>query len=961
MKKSTWLLSAGLMAVSTPAFAQPQSPQPDQQPSPTNSGTEQGAVQDGDAVVDNGGAPDIVVTAQGRRQVLQDVPLAVSAVSGETLQNSGATDIRQLNQLAPSLLVSSTGTEANASPRIRGIGTVGDNPGLESSVAVFIDGVYRSRAGAGLNELGEIERIEVLRGPQGTLFGRNASAGLIHVISRRPEFEFGGMAELSYGNYDFMRGQLGLTGPITDNIAFRLDVVGVKRDGFLDVVNAANGTEERVNDRNRLFTRGQLLFEPNDALSIRLIGDYTTRRESCCGAVYLSTAETTDPTPGVPGDFAVAPSNRIVGVLTSLGGTFPSGNDPFQRDISVTPGRTYRGDTTDWGVSMQIDYDLGGARLTSITAYRDYKSEGPSDTDYSNVDILYRADDGNVFRGFETFTQELRLQGSTFGGVLDWLVGGYFSNENLHVRDNLRFGTQYGAFAACRLVATANPNPALRNPANPGCLSTGLVAPGVTARAAFGAGFGAAAPLILGGLDRLSTVNNVGDNPSNYFQDSRNWAIFTHNIINISDEVSLTLGLRYTNENKEFRANFNNNNTVCPVQQAAFANFLPGGATALPAALQPFAAGIVNLTCQGNASSALNALNLSDERDEDELTGTAVLSWRPDTRWLLYGSYSRGYKAGGFNLDRSALGNPIFAPNDPRQAATGGFGTSNLQFDAEIVNAFELGFKYTRRNFIFNAAAFHQIFSSFQLNTFNGSVFLVQNINGCGADLGTTTFNNIEMSADQDPSAATGVCDPDDVEGGVLSTGVELEAAYYPTRDLQFTGGVTYANTRYRNELVGRDTGIPLDPALFLLPGDNLSNAPEFVVTSSITYTPRIGNSGLTALFYVDQRTSSDYNTGSDLFPEKEQNGFTIVNARIGIRGPEQRWSLELWAQNLFNTDYQQVAFNSPFQGANSRAQVQAFGAPTGTNPANFATANQLFSTYLAEPRTFGVTGRFRF
>jgi outer membrane receptor protein involved in Fe transport len=952
MSKSYWLLSAGLVALATPAYAQPQPAQPDQQPAPTDSPTEQGAVQNADENM--GGAPDIIVTAQGRRQVLQDVPLAVSAVSGESLQNSGATDIRQLNQLAPSLLVSSTGTEANASPRIRGIGTVGDNPGLESSVAVFIDGVYRSRAGVGLNELGEIERVEVLRGPQGTLFGRNASAGLISVISRRPEFTFGGMAELTYGNYDFMRGQLGLTGPITDNIAFRIDLVGVRRDGFLDVVNAAGGTEERVNDRNRIFSRGQLLFEPNDQLTVRIIGDYTIRDESCCGAVYLSTAETFDPTPGVPGDFAVAAQNRIVNVLESLGGTFPSGNDPFRRDISVTPGRTYRGETTDWGVSAQIDYDLGGARLTSITAYRDYKSEGPSDTDYSNVDILFRDDDGNAFRSFETFTQEVRLQGSTFGGALDWLVGGYFSNENLHVRDNLRFGTQYGAFAACRLVATANPAAALRNPGAPGCLSP-------AGRGALGASFGAAAPLILGGLDRLSTVNNVGDDSANYFQDSRNYAFFTHNIINISDELSLTLGLRYTNENKEFRANFNNTNTVCPTQQAVFANFLPGGATPLPAALVPFAGGIVNLTCQGNSSSALNALNLQDERSEDEFTGTTVLAWRPDPRWLVYGSYSRGYKAGGFNLDRSALGNPIFAPNDPRQAATGGFGTQNLQFDAETVNAFEIGFKYTLRNFIFNAAAFHQTFSSFQLNTFNGSVFLVQNVNGCGADLGTTTFNNISFSADQDPSAATGSCNPDDVEGGVLSTGVELEAAYYPTRSLQFTGGVTYANTRYRNELVGRDTGSPLDPALFLLPGDQLSNAPEFVVTSSMTFTPRLGMSGLTGLVYVDQRTSSGYNTGSDLFPEKEQNGFTVVNARIGIRGAEQRWALELWAQNLFNTEYQQVAFNTPFQGSNSRAHVQQFGAPTGTAPANFAVANQLFSTYLSEPRTFGVTGRFRF
>ena len=132
----------------------------------------------------------IIVTAQGRSQVLADVPVAVSAVSGETLQNSGASDIRELNQVAPSLLVSSTGNEANGSARIRGIGTVGDNPGLESSVAVFVDGVYRSRSGSALSELGPIDRVEILRGPQGTLGGRNSSASLINIYTAPPEFDF---------------------------------------------------------------------------------------------------------------------------------------------------------------------------------------------------------------------------------------------------------------------------------------------------------------------------------------------------------------------------------------------------------------------------------------------------------------------------------------------------------------------------------------------------------------------------------------------------------------------------------------------------------------------------------------------------------------------------------------------------------------------------------------------------
>jgi outer membrane receptor protein involved in Fe transport len=379
--------------------------------------------------------------------------------------------------------------------------------------------------------------------------------------------------------------------------------------------------------------------------------------------------------------------------------------------------------------------------------------------------------------------------------------------------------------------------------------------------------------------------------------------------------------------------------------------------------VQALAQAVVNLTCQGNSSSALNSLNLSDERSEDEWTGTAVLSWRPNPEWLLYGSYSRGYKAGGFNLDRSALGLPIFAPTDPRNRGSRGaqFGTQNLQFDAEIVNAFELGLKYTRRNFIFNVAAFRQLFSDFQLNTFNGSVFIVQNVNGCSADLGRTTFNAIEMPADQDPSAATGACAEDDVGYGVVSTGIELETAIYPRRDLQFTGGLTYARTRYRDDLVGRNTGTPLDPSLFLLPGQQLSNAPELVVTSSMTYTPRLGTSGMRGLFYIDQRTSSGYNTGSDLFPEKTQDSFTLVNARIGVRGPEQRWAIELWAQNLFDVDYQQVAFNSPFQGSNSRAHVQNWGAGVGSPQVSGSPANQLFSSFLAEPRTFGITGRFRF
>jgi outer membrane receptor protein involved in Fe transport len=431
MRKTGWLLSAALITVAAPGFAQ------DTQSAGPVSGTASAAGQE----LTNAG--DIVVTATRRAEALSDVPIAVSAVSAESLQNSGANDIRQLNQLAPSLLVSSTGSEANGSARIRGIGTVGDNPGLESSVAVFIDGVYRSRSGIGLNELGEIDRVEVLRGPQGTLFGRNASAGLIHIITKKPSFELGGYAELNYGNFDYVRAAGAVTGPITEQLAARLDAVYVKRDGFYHDVT--NNTD--VNDRDRYFLRGQLLYEPSEDLSVRIIGDYTHRDEKCCGAVYI--------------DETVAPANRnlltsqntIIAALTGLGEPAAAFSNPFARNLYVSPGRTYKGLTKDWGVSGEINWSLGGVNLTSITAYRDYRANQGSDTDYSFVDILYREPGNSAYqREFRTITQELRLQGSAFDDRLDWLVGGYYANEKLDLTDNLKFGSQYGRFATCRLV-----------------------------------------------------------------------------------------------------------------------------------------------------------------------------------------------------------------------------------------------------------------------------------------------------------------------------------------------------------------------------------------------------------------------------------------------------------------------------------------------------------------------------
>ena len=882
--------------------------------------------------------PDIIVTAQGRSQQLADVPVAISAVNSETLKNSGANDIRQLNQVAPSLLVSSTGSEANGSARIRGIGTVGDNPGLESSVPVFIDGVYRSRSGIGLNELGELDRIEVQRGPQGTLGGRNSSAGLISIYSKKPQFQLGGTGELTYGNYDFMRGAVSVTGPLSETIAARFDGVYVKRNGFNP--DPANNT--RINNRNRYFMRGQLLFEPTDSLSVRLIGDYTFRRERCCSATYVDASVSPfignlnfPSTPLTPLQMT---GNNIVNVLRDMGQPLAGLTPGRNRTAYVTPGRSFFGKTKDYGGSVEINYEIGSATLTSITAYREYRSGQAGDVDYGTVDILYRAPSDDLYRQFHTFTQEFRLRGEAFDGHLDWLVGGFYADERLKVQDNLKFGSQYGRFANCRIISGGGLAFAY-SPGSQSCITPAL-------RPNVSGAFGAAGPLILAGLDRLDTLNNLGSTIDQYTQKDRNYALFTHNIFHITDALSLTLGVRYTNDKKKFGATFGNNNTVCTANQAALLPLLAGP-------LAGTAGAIIGLSCQGNSTAELNGVSIKDKRSEDQFTGTGILSWKATDDLLLYTSYSRGYKAGGFNLDRSALKSPTLPFANTAGGAQALVG--NLQFDPEKVTAYEVGAKYSTGPFSASVAVFRSEFRNFQLNTFNGTVFLVQTINGCDASLGITDSDQNQSAAAPNFNAApatTGACAPGDVSYGVRAQGVELETSIAPARNFRVGLGLTYAETAYRSDLVGSKTGLPLDPALRRLPGRKLSNAPQYVATSSVTWTPDIGSSGLSGLFYVDGRMSSDYNTGSDLFPQKGQDGFATFNARVGVRGPDEKWSIEFWGQNIFKKDYSQVAFNTPFQAGTTSAPFLDPQYPGG---------RQLISQFLAEPRTYGITLRGKF
>ncbi|KAB2855787.1 MAG: TonB-dependent receptor, partial [Sphingopyxis terrae] len=197
---------------------------------------------------------DIIVTATKRSQTLQDTPIAVSVTSAADIQNAQIRDLIDLQSAVPSLRVSQLQSSANTNFIIRGFGNGANNPGIEPSVGVFIDGVYRSRSAAQIGDLPNVERIEVLRGPQSTLFGKNASAGVISIVTQKPQYEFGGSVEASYGNYDAFVIKGDITGPISDKIAFSLGGNYNRRDGYARDVNL----DTDVNDRNRWGVRGQL-------------------------------------------------------------------------------------------------------------------------------------------------------------------------------------------------------------------------------------------------------------------------------------------------------------------------------------------------------------------------------------------------------------------------------------------------------------------------------------------------------------------------------------------------------------------------------------------------------------------------------------------------------------------------------------------------------------------------------
>jgi iron complex outermembrane receptor protein len=554
--------------------------------------------------------------------------------------------------------------------------------------------------------------------------------------------------------------------------------------------------------------------------------------------------------------------------------------NPFNRVTYANRSTTQN--TTDYGGSVETNWTtpwFSGAKLTSVTGVRSWHVDQGQDADFTTLDILYRAPHAQNYTTFDQASEELRLSGDN--GRFTWTVGGLVGNEKLISSQTLIVGTQLTSYldTLLRTAAVATTG----NPLNP--ITTGGLA------------------YILGGQPNFTAGGTQYDL---HHQTDNSYALFGNTDVRLNEQLTATFGLRYTSENKTIQSHYQNvgGNGTCTVPLIAGGATVRSNATGAPSG-DTTQRLFVGYYCAAFNDATFNNLTLNEKHDDSQVTGTAKLAWKPSDKVFTYASYARGFKAGGFNLDRERVngGAPFGLPNGALSP------DSNTSFAPETVDSYEAGVKTTwlGGKLLLNTAAFYQEYQNFQLNAFDGIAFTVTSI----------------------PKVTT--------------KGVDFDILWQtPVKGLSTQGGITYADTRYGDNLPGYNVPtsafyIGATPAtsgaLYRLSGNTISFAPLWSASLATTYQHQLGE--LMFRSNVSAKYTAKYNTGSDLNPLKENGSMTLVNARIGIGALNDAWSLELWGQNLTDHKYAQVDFDATLQPN----QIDAF---------------------LGAPRTYGVTLRFK-
>lgn len=635
---------------------------------------------------------EIIVTASKREQTLSDIPSAVSVTSAETIDKAHITDILDLHSAVPSLRTSQLQTSTQTNFIIRGFGNGANNPGIESSVGVFIDGVYRSRSASAIGDLLDIERIEVLKGPQSTLFGQSASVGVISVVTSKPSFETTGSVEVGFGDYNAWTIRAGISAPISDRVAFSLSGNHNQRDGYFR--NLTSGHD--INDRDRWDLRGQLLFNATDNLSFRLIADVSEIDELCCGVSNLLNG----------------PTGALV---TAIGGQIYTGS-PFDRRgyVNKDPYNSVDND----GVSLQIDWTHGDWTLSSITANRNQTARFDYDADFTSADILAtNLNDSDI----GTFTQELRLVFDN-GGPVTGLLGGYYFDESVDYQNSLAWGGSIRPYATGLIFQQTG---------------SATVLSGLEASLGLPAG-----TLLQAGQGQVISTK----------QDSEVTTVFGQLDWQIADRLTLTAGLAHATVKKNVSIDqtdtdvFSSLNFVDIGFAGAFMA-LTGGQPPIPTNFAAFPvqaamADQISVTpCSATnppplCNSALGLYSFqflapvvpftNGKSDDSKTTYTARLAFDLNMNVMVYGGVSTGFKATSWNLSRDTRPVP---PAVGDRSPLGGFanpfyGRYGTRFAGpEKSTVYEIGLKGQWSRVALNVAIFDEQIKDFQSNTFLGTGF----------------------------------------------------------------------------------------------------------------------------------------------------------------------------------------------------------------------------------------------
>ena len=685
---------------------------------------------------------EIVVSAQKREQTLQELPVAVSVVSSATMDRAQINDIIDLQSVVPSLRVTQLQTSANTNFLIRGFGNGANNPGIEPSVGVFIDGVFRSRSASALADLPNLERVEVLRGPQSTLFGKNASAGVINVVTRiaDPATMDGvsGSVSVTAGDLSQILVKADVMAPLSDTVGVGLSGYSHNRDGYFK--NLANGSD--INERARWGVRGELSFYPTDTVTIRLLADADEIDEKCCGVANLVSG------PTVPAVFAT-------------GGNIVQ-EDYYGRAQYFDFDPTNKIDSS--GVSLQVDVDLpNNMLLTSITSSRTLDRVENADVDFTSAPLVSQ----NVTDiEIDTFTQELRL--SYTGESVDWIVGAFYFDEDVSQITDLDYGTGFRLY---------------------GDLLSGF---GVTAtETALGLPAGTF----------FATGQGVRESAG---QDDQTLSIFAQADIYLTDRLTITLGANYTDVDKNAFLRQENTDVFSGLdfEQIGFALVFTGLTmlpptpefiAAVPAAAA--AAAAISVTpCSAAAPPPFcnqllglqplqflppyldypNSVEPGTSSDA-KTTWTARIAYDMSDNINVYGSVSTGFKATSWNLSRDSR---PFA-RDMAALGTAGLLPANITAGTRFARpeestVAEFGLKGRWGGNYLNLALFTQEIDNFQSNVFTGVAFNFANAGKQSAD-GLEVEGHIMVTDSLELNISATIMDPvyDSFLEGAGVTGIE--------------------------------------------------------------------------------------------------------------------------------------------------------------------------------------------